>query len=60
VPKDIEVASSAEPSQLHVNPDWLLRAAVHGWKWSEHMAAVKPAASARRASVRSLEGECCS
>ena len=58
-PKDSAVASSAAPSHDHAKPDSPCRA-LQGEKWSEDMAASKPAASARFTSSSSALGPICS
>lgn len=57
-PKDNPVAWSAAPSHDQANPDSPCLT-LHGLKWSEHIAAVKPACSARTtACSRSAGGTC--
>jgi hypothetical protein len=53
------VVARAAPSQAHANPLWPWRA-LQGEKWSEHIAAVKPADSASRTASSRAAGCTCS
>nr|BFE72206.1 hypothetical protein GCM10020092_055070 [Actinoplanes digitatis] len=53
------MACSAAPSQDQANADCPCRA-LHGEKWSEHIAASKPARSAATTAARSSAGGICS
>ncbi len=58
-PNGMPVACNAEPSQDQAKPDSPCRA-LHGEKWSEHMAASKPARSACITASNRARGPICS
>jgi len=59
MPNGSRVACMAAPSQDHANPDCPCRS-LHGEKWSEDIAARKPASSARTTASSSFAGWTCS
>ena len=59
MPNGSAVDCSAAPSQAQAKAECPCRS-LHGAKWSEHMAAVKPAASARCTARSNSEGWICS